>query len=202
MKSKALFISTIIFFLLVNTRYFWDPWLDWAGMFLFGFLLIAYCLLALALLVQIIFSWSEKFKNKRRVALIFIMIFVLGSTLWKPMGVVDFESFESKDMLVAYSGKHTANCTQTIKLKIDKSYKIESICFGIHKETGTYTFKSDTVKFHVTRSYSSGGNEEYAFGVIKRSKDQNVNSFSTLGLYRTKNDSHFNFLTIIKDELK
>jgi len=67
LKNKGLLITTIIFFLTVNTTYYWEGKL---GVFAFpAFLILAviYLGLGIALLRQVYLLVKEKFSNKNRV---------------------------------------------------------------------------------------------------------------------------------------
>ena len=93
------------------------------------------------------------------------MIFTLGLSAYEPRGIINFEKYEGKDMLIAYR-EGTASCYTVIRLKTNEKYYIKSACFGIDKFNSTYTVHGDTVVFN-------GANEKnnsykFIFGVINR----------------------------------
>ncbi len=87
MKVKKLLITTIAFFVLINTRYFWEGNLGIfaipATLLLFGI----YFGLLIALLRQIYLTIKEKFKDRQRLSIIALLAFILTLTFYKPLGL-------------------------------------------------------------------------------------------------------------------
>jgi amino acid transporter len=138
MKNKALLIITVIFFLLVQSRYYLEdlfttdrfPFMEMVSVFV---LFLVFIILVMSFLFQVEKAFKEKFNNRSRLYLITFMLFALGVTVWRPFGLVDFEKFEGKDVFVA-NAEGAANCNSILKLKDNKI-------------KGTYSITGDTIKF-------------------------------------------------------
>jgi hypothetical protein len=65
-----------------------------------------------------------------------------------PGGIVDIDKLQSKDILVAFR-EGVANCRITVRLKENKKFIIEEVCFGIDKVSGSYNRINDsTIKLN------------------------------------------------------
>lgn len=150
-------------------------------------LLLPVCLLTLlvlfvALLIQFYRIIRNRFKNKQAVWSTCISALLLALIVWQPYGLINFEQFEDKDILVAFN-EGVANCTTTLKLKENKTFYIRSVCFGIEKEAGTYSLNGDTIKFDFS-SYRSN----YQFAVLKK-KGAGKARYYDLYLYKSTTDT-------------
>ena len=126
------------------------------------------------------------------------MAVVLLLTYWKPNGVIDFENWEGKDLLVA-DREGAANCTTTLKLKSNNKISVRIICFGISKISGTYAVKNDTIFFS---NLSKGRHDfNYQFALIRKIETQNKKILGELVLFTDMTDKHPDNLLITKNEL-
>ena len=199
MKNKGLYITTIIFFLLINTAYYWEGRLGLFAIPAFVLLVAVYFGLAIALLRQIYFSVKEKFKQNHRIILIGLLVTVLLLTYLKPLGIVDFDKFEGTDILIA-EREGAANCLTTLKLKDDYTFRERIGCFGVSEIKGTFRVASDTIYFD---NIQLGRHEEgfYKFAVIKSTKFDNSTKFGDLIRYKDLTDTVGHFLWITKNDL-
>jgi hypothetical protein len=200
LKNKGLIITTIIFFLLINTTYYWEGKL---GVLAFpGFLLLAiiYIGLAIALLRQLYFSVKERFKIRYRNVTIGLLTLVLVLTFLKPAGLIGFDKFEGINLLVA-EREGAANCFTTLKLKDNMTFRERIGCFGVSETKGTYKFVNDTIFFDNVK-FSRANNEFYKFAIIRPSKFDNNKIIADLILYKDLKDTTGYELWITKNELQ
>lgn len=171
MAYKKLTIAAIIFFLLVNTSYYWEGKVSFFLMIIFILLFVYFIVLTVLLIWQIVLSIKEKLKNKKRIFSIIIVAAVLILAIFFPYGAVNFERFESDTILIA-EREGAANCMITLKLREDGSFKSRDVCFGITEIIGTYKIKGDTIFFN---SSSTGSrNEKYnEYAIIRQSEAKN-----------------------------
>ncbi|MDD3644574.1 MAG: hypothetical protein PHR19_03505 [Bacteroidales bacterium] len=204
MKNQGLIITAIVFFLIVNTMYFW------IGKFGQGFfamlvplaLLIVYFVLLVALLYQIYIVIKEKLTNKSRLVTIGVLILVLLLTFLRPSGIINFAKFESKTVLFA-EREGGGNCAITLNLKEDYTFKEMTVCFGVSEAKGNYRIQNDTIFFDQV-SYSgrkNNGEEFYKFAVIEPSKFSPESNRFDLVRYKSLTDTVGNRIWIIKNEL-
>jgi len=139
-QYKTILISTIILFLLINTGYYWEGMLGGWNFLLLILYALSFLVLFLCLIRQLYLVVRERFKDKGRIYLTIIMIFLLGLIVAKPNGIIDFEKFEGKDLFIAFQ-EGVANCTTMLKLKEKEQFYIRSICFGDTKTWGNYSVK-------------------------------------------------------------
>ncbi|MBP6023036.1 hypothetical protein [Ferruginibacter sp.] len=199
MKNKGLIISTIIFFLLVNTTYYWESKLGLVAFPAFLFLVIVFFVLLILLLRQIILAIKEKFSERQRLLIIAILTTVLALAFFKPAGLIDFEKFEGKDILVARR-EGAANCMTTFKLKENSKFTEKSVCFGMTEIKGDYKLKKDTIFFENVE-LARGEDEFYKFAVIRPSKFNKDNNHFDLVRYKDLNDTTGHELWITKNDL-
>jgi hypothetical protein len=194
---KLLLISTTFLFLVANTAYFWEAWVDVWGILIYIFGFLVFLTLLICLIGQLAIILDERFKNKKRIYLAIIMAIVLGLTGIKPHGIIDYEKFEGKDVFVARS-EGAANCTNTLKLKENHQFYITDICFGVYKNQGIYDIKDDTIKF----KFSIANNiKTYEFGIYKWFNNPNNKTIGKLLLYKCKKDTLPYPMTVYKNEL-
>jgi len=197
-KNNIFLISALLFFLLANTSYYWEPVLgSWAWpAFTLGILLFA--ILVIALLWQAGLMIKEKFSNRQRCIAVSVAAITLLLSFLKPTGLINFERFENKDLLIA-GREGAANCHTTFKLKTDFRFIEQSACFGIEKITGGCTYRNDTIFFD---ALDPGRHEAYyRFALIKKSGWQNKNIIGELAFYKDNNDTKPHTLWITKNEL-
>lgn len=198
MKNKGLLITAIIFFLIVNTLYFWKGKLGIWAFPTFAVLALVFIVLTVLLFRQIYLLIKERFTNKSRLFSAGILFSVLALVLYKPMGIIDFDSLEGEDVLVAQR-EGAANCMTTFKLKDNLTFKERSVCFGLEEQTGTYHLSNDTIYF----SYSTQDKDvkKYEFAIVEEFGNNTPKSFY-LKLFGTKNDSIDMSLSIKELKLK
>ena len=195
-KNKILITITIIFFLVVNTSYYWKSNLGFITLPISLILFLIYFVLCIVTIRYLYFAFNERFKNKERLFSIGLLLIVLTLTFIKPFGIIDFEKFESKTILIA-KREGVAGCSMTLKLKENKKFTAKSVCFGMTETIGHYEIKNDTIYF---KDIELGRNEKefYKFAVLKPSK---INHFSLL-CFKGKNDTIGHGLKVTLNELK
>ncbi len=199
LKNKSLIITTIIFFLIINTTYYWEGKLGLWAMPATIILIIVYFALAIALLRQVYFAIREKSKDKSRLITIGLLALVLTLTFIKPFGLINFDILEGDNILIA-GREGSANCRTTLKLKDDFTFRESSICFGVTEIKGTYHLQNDTIYFDKVE-LGRHENEFYTFAVVKNSKiKDNGNHFALIRYYNLK-DTIGHELWITKNDL-
>lgn len=193
MKRKALILLTIVFFVAMNTSYYWEQVVGAWAFPITILLFLSFIVLGFSFLYHLIKATTEHFKLKDRKILLLVMICVLSLTLYAPRGLIDFEQFEVNNVLIAQR-EGVANCMFTLKLKENGSFKDRSVCFGVDITKGKYEIKNDTIWF----ASPSRDPEYYKFGVFTTRR----NNRKTLLLYHHKKDTVPMFLWILKNELE
>lgn len=193
-------IMTILFFLAVNTSYFWEGKLGLIAFPAFTILFVCYIILLIVLIRQLYFFIKEHPKQKERLLLIGLLIIVLTTSFFKPTGLIDFDKWEGDDVLVA-GREGVANCYTYFKLKDDYTFKEKSICFGISEVKGTYRLVNDTIYFEKVQLGRT--DESYpSFAVIKPTESNQNEILGILYFYNDKkSDSIVNILSITKMDL-
>ena len=197
MKRKRLLIATILFFLIVNASYFWEPKLGVFAILTLLIIIVCFFVLSVFLLRQIFFAFREKFIDKQRILVIVVMTFVLATSFLLPRGVIDFSAFESESLLVAQA-EGGGNCTTTLRLRANNKFVERNVCFGIYDTFGEYFIKEDTIFF---KNVSQGRNERkfYEFAIIKKSAS-NSDYLGEVIRYESLLDTTGRVLKIIKNE--
>ncbi len=199
MKNKGLIITTIIFFLTVNTTYYWEGKLGLFAFPAFLILVVIYLGLGLALIRQIYFAVKEKFADKTRLINIGLLTIVLTLTFLKPFGLIDFDKFEGDNILIA-EREGAANCMTTLKLKDNFTFSERSVCFGVTEIKGNYHLQNDTIYFDNV-SLGRHENEFYQFAVVVQSKFNKDGKHFDLKRYKSLTDTIGHELWITKNEL-
>jgi hypothetical protein len=196
-KHKLLLTTALIFFLLVNTTYYWEGMLGaWAMLAGIG-LFLTFVILVVALLRQTYLICKEQGKQRSRFYLIGILTTVLATSAFLP-GLINPEQFEAEDLLIAQR-PGVAACSTLLKLKADNTFYIREICFGVDKITGTYTIRKDTIMFHCQRMRDT--NKTFAFGLLKPGILPNNTGLGDILLYKNSKDTLPNILAVRKNEL-
>lgn len=115
-----------------------------------------------------------------------LLLIVLILTFIKPFGIIDFEKFESKNILIA-EREGVAGCSMTLKLKENKKISAKSVCFGMTETIGKYEIKNDTIYFYDIK-LGRNDKEFYKFAVLRPSKKFNNSKSFTLLCFKSKND--------------
>jgi len=111
---------------------------------------------------------------------------VLVLVYTKPDGIIDFESFSGKSLLVAVR-EGSANCFSTFKLKENHQFLERNVCFGLTEVKGTYELKGDTIFFKTNDLRNKDAYYEYA--VIKPLKIKMSSFLGEIIKYKNKSDT-------------
>lgn len=187
MKRKGLIISITIFFILINTRTYWEGDLGILAFPLFLILVLYFIILIILTIRQIVFAIKEKFLDKERLIIIIVSLMVLILTYLKPEGIIDYDKLSGKDLLVA-DREGVASCLSVLKFKENNKFVDKSICFGIDEIKGTYYKNGDTLFFKDV-IFRESGKKYDEFAVIKLFKEANGIYFGKLISYKNKKDT-------------
>lgn len=199
MRHKALYIATIIFFIGVNTTYFWEGDLGVYSMLSFLLPCLYFIILLGCLIAQLFFLGKENANKKPRIVLILFMTTILGLTVVFSGGIIPFSKFESKPLLIAQA-EGAANCMTTLTLRANKTFVESTVCFGTSKTTGNYYISGDTIYFSNV-SPGRGNSPNYAYGVITQLQSPNAPSESVLIRYESSTDTIGQTLWITQNAL-
>lgn len=199
MKYLAHFLVSFLFFLLANTTYFWEGQLGILAFPMFMVLVLFYFVLAFILIRQVYFAEKEKFKDKTRIVLIVTLLLVLISGYVWPTGIIRFEKWEIRAVLIA-SREGSANCTTTIKLYSDFTFSERSVCFGIEELKGRFRIQEDTIYFDKIQARKA--KKYYSYAIIRSSLDKFSSKTYDLCCFEYKGDTTEYVLGIVKNELK
>lgn len=200
MRYKSLIISSIAFFVLINTVYFWAAQVGVFAIPIFMLLITAYIFFAGILIRNAYNAIKEKFNDPQRLIAIVLLAVILTSIYLKPTGFIDFEKFEGENLLVA-EREGSANCNTTFQLKENNQFIERSVCFGISVVKGTYEIKGDTIFF----SQVNLGRVEtayYQYAIIRKAQFDNKKIIADLVRYKNHNDTIGSPLWITKNRLK
>lgn len=199
MKQKKILIATIIFFLIVNTQYYWEGKMGlWAIPF-FLLLVLSFFLLLIVLLFQTFLSIKEKFVVKSRIGAITLLIIILGTTYFFPRGLFDFDKLNGEYVMIA-SREGAANCMTTLKLNEKMEFKELITCFGTSEIKGKYEVRNDTIFF---KNIDLGRHEKefYEFAILVPCKYCANKKILNLMRYKNKYDTVGHELSIQKNIL-
>ncbi|MDR2919372.1 MAG: copper resistance protein NlpE [Tannerella sp.] len=196
-RFKWIAIAVILFFITVNTSYFWSKEVGIWLIPLSLLLVIIYLCFFILFFIQIFKAANEKFSNNKRLYTIILLVIVLFLTAILPKNP---NKWEGENLLVA-AHKGAASCSTTLRLKPDGKFKYTSVCFGIEETRGTYKINGDTVFFEPTND-----KEMYTFGIIC-SNDTTLryppypDATGIVRLYRNRTDSITRELYILTNNL-
>jgi len=140
--------------------------------------------------------FKERFQNRARIYTVLLIGLLLGLIIAKPRGLIDFEKFEGKEILTAWT-EGVDGCGEGLILKGNKVFYLESFCFGFEdKMRGTYFVKGDTIKLKF--STLKGFTKKYKYGIYKPVGNKNGGEVL---LYSSKKDTMPYRLTVFKNEL-
>ncbi|MEO6150967.1 MAG: hypothetical protein ABIN95_02250 [Mucilaginibacter sp.] len=196
MKSKILIIITVLFFLVINLSYFWEPTVGLAAIPVTILLIILFFALVIVWLVTLNKIIKEQYENKIRIVATIVLAVVLLLVLLFPGGMIDFSKYENNVLIASREG--SANCTDTYKFRADMSFSLTSICFAIEKTNGTYAISGDTIMLY----YKNGNEESKVSKAIVNYNNKTTNDLGELMLYKNINDTVPIPLTITKYALK
>jgi hypothetical protein len=197
--KKGLRITATLFFLLVNTTYYWESKLGIWAIPAFFILVLVFLLLSVGLLRQFILAFREKFLNRYRLLTIGLLTTVLCLTFFYPSGLIDFDKLSGDDLLVA-QWEGPANCRTTLKLKENGKFVERNVCFGLTEISGKYKVVNDTIYFE---NIDAGRNKDtyYRYALIRPSKFNKDNKHFYLVRFRDRQDTMEHELWIIKNDL-
>lgn len=199
-QYKRLIIISIVFFLLIQTSYFWEPWLETWNMLSIFILVIVFMTLAGLFLSHLVMLIKERFRNQQRLIVAAALFVAVSTSCLKLTGLIDFDRLAGKDLFVA-KREGAANCQTILKLKDNNAFVERRVCFGISEIKGTYAVKGDTILF--TNAKPARGNEKYyMYAVIKKGKVKNtqLTTFGDLELYKDEKDTTGHLLIITKND--
>ena len=199
MKQKGLFITTILFFLIVNTNYFWEGKLGFFAFPVDFLLVIVFLVLGFLLLRQLFFAFREKFIDKQRLVIIGILVIVVTVTVLKPNGLINFDKLQGKDLLVA-EREGAANCMTRLKLKENTTFTERTVCFGVMEIKGNYELKGDTI-FFKDIGFVRHESGYYKFAVIRKSDSEKTKYLGDIVMYKSYSDTTGRDLWITKNQL-
>jgi len=188
LKSRiVLYTITLIFFILVNTSYYWEAKTGIFSIPIFVILFLTHVSLIVILGLQSYALLKDKVRNKQSLVQTLSLAFVLITTFFYPKGIINFEKLEGKNLLVAIR-KGSANCTSNLKLKDDNEFSLRTYCFGIDETSGKYYLLHDTIFFDKV-SISRREEKPYEFALIKPSVFRDSSKYSDIILFKNKNDT-------------
>jgi hypothetical protein len=166
-RKKIISFLILIFFGIWFFQYFLSfvP-----GAFTIGVLIIGlglwFLILGIALyqVIKLALETPKHYQRLRFVGVILILNFI---SLAKPMGIIDWEKYESQNLLVA-DRIGTVNCKTIVKLKTDNKLKYINRCFGVDFHFGTYSFENDTLHFQLKRDL--GYMDKLSFATLLKSE--------------------------------
>ena len=147
---------------------------------------------------QIIVLILEKVKHMERLIFSLIIFSLIALILYKPFGLIDFEKYESENILTAtYTG--TANCKTILQLKPENKFKYTSICFGKDFHFGRYELLGDTIHFHFKGEIPFIGDDSYA-RIVK--ENENQDTYDHVLLFQSHNSKRFISMKITEINVK
>ena len=199
MKNKALLLTAFILFLIINTSYYWESLLGHFTFLIYLLLAIAYIIVTILLVKQIIFAIKEKFSDRIRTVNIGAITLLLTLIFIKPFGLINFGKFESNSIFIAQT-EGAANCSTILKLKDDFTFRERNVCFGINEINGKYHIKNDTIFFQSTNT-NTKEEDFYEFAIIKKSEIYNSEKQIGLVQYKNSQDTTGRLLVITKNDI-
>jgi hypothetical protein len=146
LKPKTIIILFTGFFLLVNTKYFWEQNLGMAAMIVMTISIGAYFILGMILIVQLFKLLKKDNSRISRIVAIIIGGLILLTTYIRPYGLIDFTKFEPETKLEA-SRNGGGNCNQKLKLYVDQTFTERERCFSTSTTRGNWKLLNDTIYF-------------------------------------------------------
>jgi hypothetical protein len=127
---------------------------------------VFYFIILIRFLVQLNTTIRNKKYTFKKIFSLGFLAFVLIICFLYPGGFINYDKFESKNLIVAF-GEGAANCTTIILFKEDNSFTERNICFGSSQVKGNYEIVNDTIYF---KNIDLGNNvdEYYNFAVVTK----------------------------------
>lgn len=191
---------TSVFFLIVNSAYFWEPVLGSWAMLAIMLLFVFYVILAGIFLKHLVLVIKGKFSDKQRVIAAALLLVVLLSALLRPAGIIDFDRLAGEDLLIA-KREGAANCMTVLRLKDNYTFVEKSVCFGISQVKGSWEIKGDTILFSNIQP-NRHTKKYFKYAVIRKTDKQDKTQVEKIAgelvLYKDRLDSTGHTLWIIK----
>ena len=199
MKNNNVTVAAVLFFIFINTSYFLENLLGVWVMPLTIFAFIIFLLLFVVLLTQTAKAINEKFQSKDRNLVVGLLAVVIGLTIVKPSGLIDYDEMDGNDVLIARR-EGISECIILIKLKADGHFVKKASCFSTDRYTGDYAVKNDTIWFS---NCSKTNGSFYEYGILKEQNDTTKlimkyganDTLPSLRLYLEKNELSINTVT-------
>lgn len=192
-KRLTLFAAAL--FILVNTGFYWEPWIGPVAMLVTLFLVLAFIVLLVLTAIGLVDVVVQRFTDRSRLLHVCVTSSLLLPIFFCPFRLIDVESLRGRDLLVA-SREGAANCTTTLRLKEGGDFFERIICFGVSEVSGSYELRGDTILFNNVVDGRNHG-EYYQFAII----GPVVNGNRTLTRYRDANDTLAHELWITQQDL-
>jgi hypothetical protein len=187
MKKRLIIILSIIFFLLVNTSYFWKKLPGLWDFLIIGILFLGFIVLTIILIIQIVKLIRNKFSKRITIINCAILTITLILTIIFPFGILDSNKFEGKNLIFAqYEG--VANCTESLKIKEKNRFIQSSVCFGKDDYSGNYEIRGDTIKLFYDKK--SSFDSKYAYGIIVLDSIKTQTRIGKILYYRDSSDNN------------
>jgi hypothetical protein len=173
-SKNKLNITTLLFFILINTSFFWDGFL---GIYSipFSFVLeIVFLIIIVNFFILIFRIIQNKFDSKNKRNQILYIAIVIALTIYKPFGFINLELSKANEVLIAKK-EAVSNCNMLLILRDDGTYTQRMVCYSIDNIQGTYSLKNDTIFFKNSFEYS----ECPKYGLIT----ENSNNYQIIKLY-------------------
>jgi hypothetical protein len=198
MKGNKILVATTLFFIYINTYFLFSKIVGLLAIPLFVLTGLTFLTLGTLVLHQTYLTFKEKLSNKNRVIQTIICIIMLSTIGVFPFGVIPKSLFEGKDLLIAQR-EGAANCMSTFKIKENKKFKEERVCFADTEVKGEYEKKGDTLFF---KNIDLGRVDEdyYKFAVFQKGQEDWNKNKKMLNFYESEKDTEPRFLLITKNE--
>lgn len=197
MKHKAIYITALIFFLVFNTAYFWENFTGIWHLPIILILLSTFIFLLVVFFKHLILTIKEKFKAKSRLKVLTTLFIILGLTIYKPYGIINFAYFES-ETLFSSQIEGAANCMTYFELKKNGSFVEKSFCFGPSEINGKYKLKGDTIFFYESKENRTSS-KYYEFALLKKNSQ---NSSCEISFFENEKDTNGLPMQITFNQLK
>jgi len=189
----------VLFFLLVNSSYFWADDLGMYSIPVTIGMIILFLVLFVFLLKHCYFLIKEKFSDKRRLITVCLLTVLLSAIALKPGGMINFDGLAGNDLLIAQR-EGAANCLSTFKLKSRNNFTFRQFCFGSFETNGKYALTNDTIFFKNVKP-SRADSSFYEYAVIKAGTFNNGKIIGDLYLYKNTGDTSPYLLSITLNDL-
>jgi hypothetical protein len=179
-KQKILIGCALVFFLSIQFLYFWElrRGISFSVMF---FLVVTFAVLGAVWIYKVVKAARHNFRHRNRNIMLIIVGLVLLATMYKPFGLIDYENWNSCDVLVAVE-KNAVNCNRTLRLKDNFTFTQIFSCFSISKDRGTYTRRGDSVFF-------TNHPDKFDYAIIRKPQTAS-NNIGWLMMHRFKEAHH------------